>query len=85
MEEKIKTILRHQYPDKYEELHEQTSKLICALWGVVGSAFSEKQKTSLLYTIRQIIDHTKRTILIENSDLLDEEIIKMIEEDFFGE
>lgn len=55
------------------------------LAGVVGNAFSEKQKASLLYTIRQIVDHTKRTILIENSDLSDEEIIQMIEEDFFGE
>ena len=52
---------------------------------VVGSAFSDKQKASLLYTIRQIIDHTKRTILIDNSDLSDEQIVKMIEEDFFGE
>jgi hypothetical protein len=47
-------------------------------------AFSDKQKASLLYTIRQIIDHTKRTILIDNSDLSDEQIVKMIEEDFFG-
>lgn len=36
MEEKIKTILRHQYPDKYEDLHEQTAELICALLGAVG-------------------------------------------------
>lgn len=35
MEEKIKAILRHQYPDKYEELHEQTAELICALLRVV--------------------------------------------------
>ena len=59
--------------------------LLLGLLGVVGSAFSDKQKTSLLYSIRQIIDHTKRTILIENSDLSDEDIINMIEEDFFGE
>jgi len=31
MEEKIKAILRHQYPDKYEDLHEQSAELICAL------------------------------------------------------
>jgi hemoglobin-like flavoprotein len=55
------------------------------LSGVLSSAFSEKQKASLLYTIRQIVDHTKRTILIENSDLSDEQILQMIEEDFFGE
>ena len=52
---------------------------------VLESAFSDKQKESLLYTIRQIIYHTKSTILIDDSDLSDEEIIKMIEEDFFSE
>lgn len=51
---------------------------------VVGSAFSDKQKASLLYTVRQIIDYTKRMILTEK-ELSDEEIIKMIEEDFFNE
>lgn len=55
------------------------------LAGVVGSDFSDSQKKSLIYTVRHIIDHTKRTILIENSDLSDKEIIQMIEEDFFGE
>lgn len=39
-------------------------------------------KQSLLYTIRQIIDYTKRTILIDNSDLSDKAIIKMLDEDF---
>lgn len=51
---------------------------------VVGSAFTDKQKASLLYTIRQIIDFTKRSILTEQ-ELSDDEIVKMIEEDFFGQ
>lgn len=64
---------------------DNTQKQHDAKLHVVDIAFSEKQKQSLLYTIRQIIDHTKRTILIEDADLSDEEIIKMIEEDYFGE
>lgn len=51
------------------------------LAGVVGSAFSERQKKSLVYTVRFIIDHTKRY----DRDLTDDEIIQMINEDFFGE
>jgi hypothetical protein len=70
---------------KKEQTSENHKKGNSPLGIVVGSAFSEKQKLSLLYTIRQIIDHTKRTILIENSDLSDADIIKMIEDDFFGE
>ena len=48
---------------------------------VVGSDFSEKQKVSLLYTVRHIIYHTRTYSKV----LLDEEILKMIKEDFFGE
>lgn len=48
---------------------------------VVGSAFSDKQKQSLIYTVRFIIDHTRRY----DKELSDEEIIRMIEEDLFGE
>lgn len=48
---------------------------------VVGSAFSDKQKQSLVYTVKFIIDHTRRY----DKELSDEEIIRMIEEDLFGE
>lgn len=62
-----------------ELLSDQTKS---PLSGVVGNAFSEKQKKSLIYTVRHIIDHTRRSILTKK-ELSDEDIVKMIEEDFF--
>ena len=43
--------------------------------------FSDKQEKSLIYTVRHIIYLTKTY----DEELSDEEIMKMIKEDFFGE
>ena len=66
-----------------EQLHQPAvsgSGYISNPMPVVGSAFSDSQKKSLIHTVRFIIDHTRRY----EKELSDEEIIKMIEEDFFG-